>query len=151
MSFERTIGWFLGVGAVVFVLLLGGAFSGALTDDPPRVNPYAAGSDEPDSSTETTATTSAEAPTTAPTAAPAAIDIEGFDFGEPITVAVGQTVVVTNLDGAPHTFTDRGGAFDSGSIGTGGGTFEVAIDTPGTYEFFCSIHPSMTGSLTVQG
>ncbi len=146
MTFERTIAWFLGLGAAVFLLLLGGVFSGVLTDDPPQVNPYATGSDE------ATTTTAAQTPTTTPAAAaPAAITIEGFDFGESVTVAVGQTVVVTNLDGAPHTFTDRGGAFDSGSIGTGGGTFEVALDTPGVYEFFCAIHPSMTGTLTVEG
>ncbi len=83
-------------------------------------------------------------------AAPAAITIQDFAFGGSSTAAAGSALTVTNNDGAPHTLTDRAGAFDTGSIG-GGGTATVTLPAaPGTYEFFCSIHPSMTGTITVQ-
>jgi plastocyanin len=158
-TFHKAIGWALGFGAVVFVLLLGGFFSGALTDDPPAVDPYASrSSDESDvfetdayasgdtGATDTTADTATSSTATA--TGPAQITIEGFDFGSPISVEVGQTITVVNRDGATHTWTSRSGAFDSGNI-AGGGTFETSIDTAGTYEFLCAIHPSMTGSINV--
>ena len=167
MSFERGIAWALGVGATVFVLLLGGLFSGALTDDPPAVNPYASGDsgDEgdvfdtdaydtgDDGSDDAAATTAAPESTEAPAAddSPLEILIEGFAFSGASTASVGQTVIVTNQDGASHTWTDSGGAFDSGTLSGGGGTFEFTFDTAGTFDFFCAIHPTMTGTITVQG
>jgi len=79
----------------------------------------------------------------------ATIVIEGFSFGDPITVAVGETVSVQNDDGVAHTWTSAG-VFDSGSIG-GGESFTFTFDEPGEYSFMCTIHPSMTGSITVTG
>ena len=79
----------------------------------------------------------------------AEIVIEDFDFGDPITVSVGDTVTVTNQDGASHTWTsDDEGVFDSGTISSGD-SFEHTFDAAGTYGFFCAIHPSMTGTITV--
>ena len=82
--------------------------------------------------------------------AEAEITIEDFSFGAPIEVSTGETVTVTNADGAPHTWTAEDGTFDSGTIG-GGETFEYAFDEPGTFAFFCEIHPGMTGTITVTG
>jgi len=45
-TLNTVIAWVLGLGAVLFVLMLGGFASGALSDDPPEVSPYAAGSDD---------------------------------------------------------------------------------------------------------
>lgn len=81
----------------------------------------------------------------------AAIDIADFGFGTPIAVAPGQVVTVTNRDGAPHTLTSDDGLFDTGDISGGGQATFVAPTTPGTYTFFCAIHPSMQGELVVQG
>ena len=159
-TLHKAIGWVLGFGALVFVLLLGGLFSGALTDDPPAVNPYATGSsdesdvfetDAYDESDDSAATTSAVADNQDDSAASggATITIEGFAFGEPISVAVGETVTIVNLDGATHTWTSTEGAFDSGNLSGNGGTFETTFDAAGTYGFLCAIHPSMTGSITV--
>jgi plastocyanin len=78
------------------------------------------------------------------------VTIEGFSFGDPITVAVGEEVVVRNLDGAAHTWTNLDGRFDSGSI-PGGGEFRFTFDEPGRYAFVCSIHATMAGSITVTG
>jgi plastocyanin len=74
-----------------------------------------------------------------------------FDFGfdsASITVEVGTTVTWTNTGGVAHTVTADGGGFDSGNIGAGG-TYSFTFDTPGTYSYFCAIHPSMTGEVIV--
>lgn len=109
--------------------------SGALTEDPPAVSPYASGSSDAVSD-------QVEA---------AAITIQDFAFGDPITVATGQEVVVTNSDGVAHTWTSTAAVFDSSSIAGGGGSFTFSFDEVGEYDFFCAIHPSMTGSITVTG
>ncbi len=91
------------------------------------------------------------APNPAPAAAPAsaAIQISGFAFGQPITVAPGAAIEVANQDGAAHTLTSVDGAFDTGNLGGGQQTGLTAPTEPGSYAFFCVIHPSMQGSLTV--
>lgn len=153
----------LGAAAVVFVLLLAGFGSGALTDPPPAVSPYAAGPSATTTTAAAPATTAAAATattaavgsgtsevttTTAPPAAAAQITIESFSFGEAITAAVGETVTVLNADGASHTWTSADGAFDSGRL-AGGESFSFEFDAPGTYRFMCSFHASMGGSITI--
>ena len=91
----------------------------------------------------------APAPGASTGASPVAIEIHDFSFGEPRTVAAGAAVQVTNADAAAHTLTAQGGAFDTGSVDTGTVVSFTAPAAPGTYEFFCEIHPSMTGSLVV--
>ena len=79
----------------------------------------------------------------------ASIQIADFAFGAPLTVSAGTAIDVVNVDGAPHTVTALDGSFDTGTLDGGAlGSF-TAPSTPGTYEFFCAIHPSMTGSLVV--
>ena len=56
---------------------------------------------------------------------------------------------MSNADAAAHTLTAKDGAFDTGSVDQGAITSFTAPAVPGTYEFFCEIHPSMTGSLVV--
>jgi plastocyanin len=80
----------------------------------------------------------------------ATITISGFSFGEPITIRVGDTVAVTNDDGLTHTWTSSEGVFNSGGLDPGE-SFEFTFDEAGTYDFFCSIHREMTGSVTVEG
>ena len=80
---------------------------------------------------------------------PVAINIEGFAYSGATTVAPGTPIVVTNLDGAPHTVTATNGEFDTGNLGQNEQATFIAPTTPGTYEFFCVIHPSMVGQLTV--
>jgi plastocyanin len=67
---------------------------------------------------------------------------------ERLEVAVGTTVAWSNDDPFPHTVTATDGTFDSGSM-AGGETFARTFDTPGTYAYFCALHPSMQGSVTV--
>lgn len=87
----------------------------------------------------------------APAAAEPAAGIQIIDFGfaGDLVAEPGQTVQVVNDDGAPHTVTAVDGSFDTGTIDGGTGGAFVAPDAEGVYAFFCAIHSSMTGELTV--
>jgi plastocyanin len=63
-----------------------------------------------------------------------------------LTVARGTTVVFDNDDTAPHTVTARSGGTDSGVIDPGKRFSLVAAES---FDYFCSIHPSMTAKLVV--
>ena len=65
------------------------------------------------------------------------------------TVAVGEEVTWVNTDGVAHTTTADDGAWDSGSLASSE-EFTFVADEPGTYAYFCAIHPSMTGELVVE-
>jgi plastocyanin len=83
-------------------------------------------------------------------AAEHAVKIEGMAFG-PVTLAlkVGDTVVFTNADGAPHTATASNRAFDTGRLAKGQSA-TVKIDAAGTVEYFCTVHPSMKASISAK-
>ncbi len=94
----------------------------------------------------------ADEPAPEPEAEPAGdavITIADFAFGDPITVAAGAEVTVTNADGAPHSVTAAEAGFTSGILDPGTSGSFVAPSEPGTYAFFCAVHPSMTGELIV--
>jgi plastocyanin len=78
--------------------------------------------------------------------------IEAQDFAlTSLTVAPGAEVTVSNVGQKPHTATADDGAFDSGTIQPGATGSVTAPTEPGSYPFHCEIHPSMAGTLTVQG
>ena len=109
----------------------------------------ACGDDDTTATTAAPTTTAATTATETPSAADAAaLTISGFAFGDPITVPIGTEVTITNEDGASHTWTSNDGLWDSGSLG-GGDTFSFTFTEAGEFDFFCGIHPSMTGSITV--
>lgn len=88
---------------------------------------------------------------TAPSAGGSAVSIANFSFQpSAITVAVGTTVTWTNNDTAGHTVTADDGSFKSDRLGTGS-TFSQTFATAGTFAYHCSIHSSMTGTITVTG
>jgi plastocyanin len=92
------------------------------------------------------------APTAPPTAAPPG-DVTIFDNGytpSNKTITTGTTLVWSNTGALPHTVTDRNGSFDSGFV-MAGQTYRRTFNTPGSYSYFCTIHPGMTGSITVNG
>ena len=82
--------------------------------------------------------------------ASAEIIISGFSFGEPITVAVGDTVTIRNDDSSAHTWTSDSDLFDSGSLAKGE-EFTFTFEEPGEYSFYCEPHRSMVGTITVTG
>jgi plastocyanin len=67
-----------------------------------------------------------------------------------ITVTAGDVVTWTNQDEAPHTVTSVTGPakFDSGNLNKGQ-SFALTFATPGSYTYYCSIHPDMKGKVTV--
>jgi plastocyanin len=90
----------------------------------------------------------------APAAAPAratemAVRIANFTFGPgQVTVKAGTTVVWTNEDDIPHTVTSTSLAFSSPPLDTDD-RFSFTFTTPGTYQYFCALHPHMTGTIVV--
>jgi plastocyanin len=77
------------------------------------------------------------------------VEIKSFSFQpNSITVPVGATVSWVNRDSVDHTVTSEEGTFNSGNI-MSGGEFKFTFSRPGTYNYRCSIHPSMTGVVTV--
>jgi plastocyanin len=107
--------------------------------------------------TSTAGTTAAAATLTIPNGA----SVQGNPSYEPtpLTVKVGDTIAVENKDISPHTVTNgkdatdptMGELFDTSIINAKGSSEIVTADLkPGEYPFFCSVHPYMTGTLTVQ-
>lgn len=90
------------------------------------------------------------APTTAASGAELDITIEGFSYTGAETAAVGDTVSITNEDTIGHTWTEVDGEFDSGTLAEGE-TFEFTFDEAGEFDYFCSVHPEMAGTITVEG
>jgi amicyanin len=82
----------------------------------------------------------------------AAVDvkIDNFSFTPPtITVPAGTTVKWTNRDDIPHTVVNDDQKFQSKALDTDE-SYSYTFTKPGTYPYFCSIHPKMTGKVVVQ-
>jgi plastocyanin len=78
------------------------------------------------------------------------VKIDNFSFGPAtLTAAVGTSVTWTNRDDIPHTVVSTDGAFKSKVLDTDE-KFSYAFGKAGTYPYFCSIHPKMTGKVIVQ-
>jgi plastocyanin len=85
-----------------------------------------------------------------PSGANGAVKIDNFVFGpQTITVPVGTTVTWTNSDDIPHTAVSTDGVFKSKVMDTDE-KFSYTFTKPGTYPYYCSIHPKMTGKVVVQ-
>jgi amicyanin len=83
-------------------------------------------------------------------AAEPAVKIDNFTFNPPrLTVKAGTTVTWENGDDIPHTVTATKGQFRSKVLDTEQ-TFSFTFATPGTYEYFCALHPHMTGTIVVE-
>ncbi|HZP96919.1 MAG TPA: cupredoxin domain-containing protein [Candidatus Limnocylindria bacterium] len=96
----------------------------------------------------------ASAPAATEAAKTAAVAIKGFAFGPAsLTIAKGTKVTFTNNDTTKHTVTSganrtKDGTFDQ-TLESGSET-TISFDTPGTYEYFCSFHSSMKGTIVVR-
>jgi plastocyanin len=85
-----------------------------------------------------------------PSAATAGVKIDNFVFGpQTLTVPVGTTVVWTNSDDIPHTSVSTEGVFKSKVLDTDE-KFSYTFTKAGTYPYYCTIHPKMTGKIVVQ-
>jgi plastocyanin len=89
----------------------------------------------------------------ASTTASTSVDIMGFAYSPAnLTIAVGDTVVWTNHDTAPHNVVISDGPvrFTSPTLNQGD-TYTYTFTVAGTYEYYCSIHPDMQATITVEG
>jgi amicyanin len=78
-----------------------------------------------------------------------AVSITNFKFNPTtLTVPVGATVTWTNQDEEPHSVAGKDGSFHSPGMDTHG-TYSFTFTTPGSYDYICSIHPFMTGTVVV--
>ena len=78
------------------------------------------------------------------------INISGFAFvPATVTVTVGTTVTWTNLDSVAHTVTSETDLFDSGNLARNA-TFSYSFADRGTFSYYCAIHPSMRGKVSVE-
>ena len=101
---------------------------------------------------------STEAPVAAATAPAAAlqpaavpgVSISNFSFQPAVLeVTAGTKVTWTNHDSTPHTVTSTDKRFDSSSGLDTNDQYSYVFDKPGTYEYFCSLHPMMVGKVVV--
>ena len=93
--------------------------------------------------------------------ATADVTVEAFTFApDPIEVEAGTTITFTNGDDIDHTVTagtreDPTPEVFDGPLPEEGSTFEVTLDEPGTYDYYCSLHGTttagMVGSIVVTG
>ncbi|MGA9362503.1 MAG: cupredoxin family copper-binding protein [Mycobacterium sp.] len=94
------------------------------------------------------------APPGTATGSPAAVagdqvGIDNFAFAPAtLTVKAGSTVTWTNHDEEPHTVAATDGSFHSPGMGTGA-TFSHTFPTAGKFDYVCSIHPMMHGTVVV--
>jgi plastocyanin len=81
----------------------------------------------------------------------AAVKIDNFSFGPAeITIPAGTTVTWTNNDDVPHVVTsDDNKLFKSKALDTDD-HFSFTFTKPGTYNYYCAIHPKMTAKIVVQ-
>jgi plastocyanin len=94
-------------------------------------------------------------PTSTPTSTPtqtqgAAVNIQNEAFSPgTLTVAAGTTVTWTNNDAVVHTVTSDTGLFDSGQMSKGS-HFSHTFSDKGTFQYHCTIHTNMHGTIIVQ-
>jgi amicyanin len=82
-------------------------------------------------------------------AAEAQVKIANFTFDPPtLTVKAGTTVTWVNADDIPHVVSEKDGKFRSSALDTDD-KFSQTFSTAGTVEYFCAIHPHMTGKIVV--
>jgi YVTN family beta-propeller protein len=78
------------------------------------------------------------------------VTIASFAFrAQAVTIKAGDSVTWSNQDGPAHTVTFKDGSAGAKSLAPGE-SFTRTFEKPGTYEYFCSFHPYMTGSVVVQ-
>jgi len=96
------------------------------------------------------ATMAAALATTPARAEDTAVKIANFTFSpQQVTVKAGTTVVWTNEDDIPHTVTSSTQVFKSGALDSDQ-KFSFTFTTPGSYKYFCALHPHMTGTIVVE-
>jgi plastocyanin len=85
-----------------------------------------------------------------PAASPLEVQVDNFTFGPAtLNVPVNSTVTWVNKDDLPHTVASNDGVFKSKALDTDD-KYSYTFSKPGTYAYFCSIHPKMVGTIVVK-
>jgi plastocyanin len=80
-----------------------------------------------------------------------AVSIDNFTFTpQALTVKAGTTVTWTNKDDIPHGVAWTNNAFAKSQALDTDDSYSLTFTTPGTYQYFCYLHPHMVGTLVVQ-
>ena len=81
----------------------------------------------------------------------AAVSIDNFTFTpQTVTVKVGTTVTWTNKDDIPHGVASANNTFSKSKALDTDDSYSFTFTKPGTYQYFCYIHPHMTGTIVVE-
>jgi plastocyanin len=79
----------------------------------------------------------------------AEVKIDNFNFGPDLAIAAGTTVTWTNQDDVPHVVASDSNIFKSKALDTDD-RFSYTFTKPGTYVYYCTVHPRMTAKIIVQ-
>ena len=80
----------------------------------------------------------------------AMVSISQMRFSAPrVTIKAGGSVTWTNSEGVPHTVTADDGSFGSSRL-SAGDTFSHTFSQPGTYTYYCQLHPMMRATVVVK-
>jgi plastocyanin len=81
----------------------------------------------------------------------AAIGIDNFTFNpQQLKVKAGTTVTWTNRDDIPHGIASANNGFARSNALDTDDAYSFTFTTPGSYQYFCYIHPHMTGTIVVE-
>jgi plastocyanin len=84
-------------------------------------------------------------------ATPGTVFIDNFIFNpKAVTVKAGTTVTWTNRDDIVHGIASSNNAFKKSPAMDTDDTYSFTFTTPGTYQYFCYLHPQMVGSIVVE-
>jgi amicyanin len=87
----------------------------------------------------------------APQASAAAVSVDNFTFTpQTLTVKPGTTVTWTNKDDIPHGVASSNNAFAKSKALDTDDSYSFTFATPGTYAYFCYVHPFMKGTIVVE-
>ncbi len=134
------------LGCLLVLLLLSACGPGAAASTLPTATPTM---DMPMPSPSSGSGAVSVTPTDEPITGPHVV-IDNFSFNpQVITITVGTTLTWVNQDDTPHTVSSTDKVFTSGALDTGD-RFTYHFTTPGTYKYYCMIHPKMTATVVVQ-
>jgi plastocyanin len=77
------------------------------------------------------------------------VKIDNFSFGPDVTIPAGTTVTWTNHDEVPHVVASDTNIFKSKALDTDD-RYSYTFTKPGTYLYYCTVHPKMTAKVVVQ-
>lgn len=78
------------------------------------------------------------------------VNVDNFTFGpDTLTVPANSTVTWVNKDDVPHVIASSDGLFKSKALDTDD-KYSYTFTKPGTYPYYCSVHPKMVGKIIVQ-